>query len=162
MFAMTSNFGSRAMGRVYLAGPMATRTYGECVDWRDKMRELCETHIRFLSPLRGLEYFMETEELPLEVDGDIMNRGAAIIAKCRMDVRRADAVVAYFPDENQRTSIGSMVEIGWADMLQTPVIVIRSDKEMAHDHPFVEHLAGWTVDSIEEAAAVLNVLFDEV
>ena len=150
------------MGRVYLAGPMATRTYGECVDWRDKMRELCETHIRFLSPLRGLEYFMDAEELPLEVEGDVMNEGAAIISKCRMDVRRADAVVAYFPDGNERTSVGSMVELGWADMLQKPIIIIRSDEEKAHAHPFVEHLAGWTVQSVGEAAAILNVLFDEV
>ena len=150
------------MARVYLAGPMATRTYGECTDWRDQMRELCETHIRFLSPLRGLEYFMEHEHLPLEVDGDIMNKGAAIIAKCRMDVRRADAVVAYFPDENKRTSIGSMVEIGWADMMQKPIVVVRSKDEEAHVHPFVEHLAGWTVDSVDEAAGIVNVLFDEV
>ena len=73
-------------------------------------------------------------------------------------MRTSDLVLADFRD-TKRVSIGSMVELGWADALGIPVVTIMSKGDF-HDHAFVHQISTHVVDDVEDAAYLSMLLLD--
>jgi len=135
------------MSLVYLAGPMDGLTYVECDEWRRIAAERLKDHgITAVSPLRGKrgveEFSATTTSGPIDTDAGITGRD-------RWDVQRADMVFVNLFGA-AKVSIGTMIELGWADAARVPVVVLMSPNNI-HNHPMVRNIATYLTDDFDEA-----------
>lgn len=147
---------------VYLAGPITGRSYLDATDWRKvATRELAEHGITGLSPLRGKEYLAGLEHLPHTADQPLSTQ-KGITTRDRWDCTRSDLVLVNFEDTDkrldtngqERASIGTCMEIAWADAHRVPVVMVMRDGNV-HDHPMIREAVGFIVPTLEEALALV-------
>ena len=120
---------------VYLSGPIT----GEPADWvwrKQAARLLAACGLGVLDPLRDAEH------------GDVSGNGGLLrgepVPADRAhrdlgDVRQSVAVLAHFPYNPARQSIGTLMELGMAAAMGKPVVLV-ADGDMAA-HPFVRAFA---------------------
>ena|SRR3990167_5534328 len=146
--------------RVYLSGPIAGKTYQDAVGWREWVARRLAPGLVAVDPMRG------KERLAAHLQGQRMEdhstyahllncSPAAITARDRFDVTRSDAMLLNLM-EAKDVSLGSMVEVGWADAARVPIVLVAPFKTW--EHPILNALAGWRVESLEDAVEILNVL----
>lgn len=158
--------------RLYLAGPIAGLTYEEAaLSWRELVSdELHRVHqcdpkgwthtvsIHCYSPMRGKVFLKGTGE-PIGKQGyeqHPMSSMQGIIGRDRNDVMMCDAVFMNVYGAKD-VSIGTTIELGWADAFRKPVILIL-DKGGVHDHAFYRGLATYVCDSIEQGIECAKAL----
>jgi nucleoside 2-deoxyribosyltransferase len=145
---------------IYLAGPITGLSYGGCTDWRAKAKELVgDTPIEVLSPMRGKTYLAGETTVGDSYDQFVLSTEKAITARDRFDCMRSDLVIFNFLGA-EKASVGSCIEVGWADAFRKPSILIL-DKDVVgnpHDHAMVRAICGWRVSSLEEAIAVAKAV----
>ena len=115
---------------VYLCGPIT----GQEVDyvWRNIATEVLGTHaIRTLNPLRGKQADQISNH-GLSYKGQLAS--PEIADRDRMDIDEADLILAHFPYDPPRQSIGSLMEMGMAQAKGKPVVLCTRLKT------FNEHL----------------------
>jgi nucleoside 2-deoxyribosyltransferase len=148
------------MSSVYLCGPIAGLNYEEARNgWRKEFRTMIDKRIDLLSPMRQEGHLAEIAG-PIGAfapDNVAIATQRAIVAKDKLDIRRADLVVANFINAG-RVSIGSVAEIGFASALDKPIILIMEPESNIHDHVFIREMADIRVSSVEEAAAIVDAL----
>lgn len=143
-------------GSVYLSGPIAGQTFESATDWREFIQaELDSYGITSFSPMRREEYLSpdQLEKLPAISDryGNIPITPKGITTRDRFDTERCDLMIAYLPDA-EKASIGTSIEIGWADAFRTPIIAIMPSREgNVHNHPMITEIVGYIVETLEEA-----------
>ncbi|HKJ72685.1 MAG TPA: nucleoside 2-deoxyribosyltransferase [Alphaproteobacteria bacterium] len=153
---------------VYLSGPMTGQEYEEAESWRGAAAALLGIDgIAVSSPMRGKEALKGCGPLGGET-AEIMNCGSrAITQRDRYDVRNADAMLVYFDAYTDRVSVGTMIELGWADAFSVPVVVgynpytpedLMTTIRAQIEHPIVEGIAGWVVPGLGQATEVLRQL----
>lgn len=138
------------MPKIYLAGPMTGHSFDEANDWRrDATGALAMVEIETLSPMRG-ESYLQPGTIP---------HTPGIPARDRNDIATCDAVLMNLLEMGSRVSIGTMIELGWADMLRKPVILVRR-ADCLSQHVMVNAMLSWDVrtlnEGIELAADVVN------
>lgn len=140
---------------VYLAGPIAARTYEGAVSWRESVRAALAPDIGCLSPMRGKESIQFTPGLPgVEYHvRDVLVSHRTIVARDFSDVIRCDLVLMDLTLSGP--SIGTMVELGWAHACRKPVIAWIGAAEQP-THPFLSVLPSAFVATLEEAARVVR------
>lgn len=141
---------------VYLAGAMTGLQMAQANGWRKRVSaELERAGITCLSPLRGESW------RPTDVIGDLRFASVdkAIVRRDRFDVRRADVILMNLGDA-ETVSLGSMVEMGWADSWGKPIIVVLDPHRARdpHDHPFLREIATYIVGTLDEAVALILTL----
>lgn len=174
------------MSRVYLAGPITGLSYDGAVDWRAwAAAELAKAPgIEVYSPLRAKNYLKNETK----IDGSPgayqrmhpLSAPKGICTRDRWDVKRSDVVLMNLLGA-QQVSIGTMVEVGWADAYRVPIVLaiepaeyeVRGDRvghatdvvtkksTNPHHHAMVAELAGFQVPSLEEAVQVVKALLLE-
>lgn len=145
------------MSLVYLCGPISGLDYQGAVGWRDEFKKYLVEGIDTLSPMRGKGYLTNEKYLAERgYDEHVMSSAKGITVRDRYDTMRADFIVANFLGAT-RVSIGSMIELGWADSLRIPIVAIMEKKGNVHDHGMVNEIIGFQVQTVEEAAQVVNV-----
>ena len=146
--------------RVYLCGPISGLTADGAREWREdaeyKFRQRKLGGVKVLSPMR-FKSKLPAGALPPEGFNDLgplyTNRG--IFGRDRNDVRTSDVVLAYFAGA-ERVSIGSVMELGWADAWNIPVVAVL---DPLHDHVFVKQVATALCKDLDEAVeSVLSIL----
>ena len=148
------------MKTVYLAGPITGLSYGEAAQgWREFMeyasvRNGCEW--RCLSPMRGKEHLTGQEELLATEGQHYISTNKAIVTRDYNDVSTCDAMVANFLGAT-RVSIGTCVEFGFAHAHRVPLVLVM-EKDNYHNHGFLTEIAGYWVQTLEEAIHVLDNL----
>ena len=139
-------------GLVYLSGPITGLTFEGCTDWREHVRvRLAEHGIEGLSPMRGKEYLAGKGTIldgSSAVVSNFMSQDRAIVTRDRWDTTRADFVFCNLIGAPQ-VSIGTMIELGWADAARVPVILCMEPKGNIHEHAFVRELSGYRCDSVD-------------
>lgn len=141
---------------VYLAGPIRGLTVEEASDWRDTMTyQLERVGIRALSPMRYKAFLLHEGPILNEYPDHPMGTAKGITTRDRFDVMRCDAVFANLLGD--RPSVGTMIELGWADAYRKPIVAMWRDADPA-DHPMVRELVGYRVASFAEACEVLAAL----
>lgn len=146
---------------IYLAGPIAGSGYKEITDWRrDAALQL--SPLKTLNPMRAKEYMQnETENIHNyqlnTVIEHALGSAKGIVARDRNDVMSCDAVLMNLT-KSKSISIGSMIEIGWADAFRKPLVLII-DQDNLHIHPMVLEMAGFVVTTLEEGVEVVKALF---
>lgn len=137
---------------VYLSGPITGLEYGACTDWREYARQQLDTYnIEGLSPMRGKEFLDGLGVIDGEMQAvmeNAMTQGRAIVGRDRWDTTRCDFMLVNLLGA-KRVSIGTVVELGWADAARRPVVLVMEPKGNVHEHEFVRQLAAYHVDSLD-------------
>ena len=143
---------------VYLAGPITGCSYGECTSWRQGVIKALPPHIIGLSPLRQKEYLgMETAIMDQYPD-TVMSCQRGIMTRDRWDATRADAVFVNLLGAT-RVSIGTVMEIAWADAKRIPIVLVMEKTGNVHEHAMLRDAVGFRVETIDEGVNVLKALF---
>ncbi len=156
---------------VYLAGPISICSYDEATAWRDKVtQELAKEDIKALSPLRGKVYLRDMTEIADSyserdvegVDGydgpKCMSTARGITTRDRMDCMRCSVLFVNLLG-TKRISIGTMMEIAWADAARIPIVMILEKEDNPHDHAMVNECIGYRTDSLDEGIAIVKHIF---
>jgi nucleoside 2-deoxyribosyltransferase len=113
--------------KVYLAGPITGLTYDQGQDWRvDARNFLARYNIFGASPLRGKEYLRELVE-PITGTGEeyahlgCMSTPRGVMTRDRYDATTCDVLLVNLLGST-RVSIGTVMEIAWADAHRIPII----------------------------------------
>lgn len=143
---------------IYLAGPILGTSYGIATDWRNFVRQKLPAEYICLSPMRGKEYLKNEAVITKSLHGGHpLSTPRGINTRDRNDVIRADLVLVNFIGA-ENISIGTCIELGWADMLRKPIIIAMEDTNV-HYHKMVRDIAGYIFPTLEEAAnMVVTVL----
>ena len=140
-------FSSPHVLQVYLAGPI-TDADPEDV-WRHELR----THLRFkygivaVLPQAGALY---TEHLGIE------NPAPVLTQRDKWMCQQSDVVLANFTG-SEKASIGTCIELGWANLAGVPIIAVIPPGNI-HTHPMIESLVDFNVPDLDEAVRILRGL----
>jgi hypothetical protein len=151
----------RARGRdflVYLAGPIAGLTYTEGQTWRDYVAATVPEEIRTISPLRGKSVRLaRVGKIENSYEDNPLTAITGITTRDRFDCTRADAVLFNCLDM-RGISIGTMIELGWADAARNPIILVAKSNSEVAQHPMVRGIAGYILESLDDALMVLEAV----
>ena len=139
--------------KVYLAGPITGISWGEATDWRDGVKAKLEDNgIAGFSPLRGKEYLSHETKIDPWYEDKPMSCPKGLVTRDRFDVQTSDVIIANFLGA-ERVSIGTCMEIAWADLEQIPVITVM-EPDNVHVHAFIQELSGYIVPDLDEAVDI--------
>lgn len=150
--------------QVYLAGPITGLTYDGAEDWRAYAKtELAKFSIKGLSPLRAKDY-LRTEGL-LKADcagyGDLncLSSPRGIMTRDRFDATRCDTVLVNLLGA-KAVSIGTVMEMAWADLRRIPLVVAIEPTGNPHEHAMIQEAIGFRVPTLGEALHVVKAIAD--
>jgi nucleoside 2-deoxyribosyltransferase len=146
--------------KVYLAGPIAGQT-GEAVNSSiaEKSAILADFGYLVYHPMVGKEKLINSNDIHIAQGYDFnpIANNHAIFSRDKWMVMQADIVLADLAHAGGRVSIGTMMEIAWANLMGKQVIVIMPFGNI-HDHLFVREAATIIFGDIEEAYDYLKEL----
>ncbi len=147
---------------VYLAGPITGCSFGECTDWREYVkRELAKVGIDGLSPMRAKEYLSSLSTISGTgkeyLHMGVLSTPRAVMTRDRFDTTRCDVVFMNLLGAKQ-VSIGTMIELGWADGKRTPIVCAIEPEGNPHEHMMVSEGIGFRVTSVEEGLHILKAI----
>lgn len=141
------------MNKVYLAGPITGISWGEATDWRDGVKaELAKYGLEGFSPLRGKEYLSKETSIDPWYNDKPMSCPKGLVTRDRFDVRTSNIIIANFLGAD-RISIGTCMEIAWADVYRIPTIAAM-EPDNVHVHAFIMELCGYIVPDLDEAVEI--------
>jgi hypothetical protein len=141
---------------VYLAGPITGLSYGGAVDWREEaITRLKDIDVRGLSPMRGKTYLLKETNIGDSYGETLLSSQASITMRDRFDCMRSNMIIFNFLGA-ERVSIGSCIELGWADAFRVPAILLIEKDKNVHDHSMVRQICGWRVDNLDDAIAIVG------
>lgn len=156
---------------VYLAGPISGLTYEEASGWRDYFSEsfaLTNSDIKCLSPLRAAIHLRghkglltDCEIVPgLECVVKAMSTPLGVVTRDKFDCTNCSVVVLNLLNA-KRVSIGSMVEVGWANANNIPIVLIMEPEGNCHEHAFVTESCQFRTDSVVDAIKIVQAILGD-
>lgn len=141
--------------RVYLAGPISGLTYDGGQSWRtDAQHQLQALGIDAYSPLRAQSFLRSVGVLAATtISADPLGTAKAMTLRDRWDVQHADMVLMNLHGA-VKPSLGSMIELGWANAWGVPVVAVMEPGN-PHEHVMVSELVTFAVESLEQAIVVI-------
>ncbi len=157
--------------RVYLSGPISGMSYENArFGWREYVaKQLEKAGIDSLSPMRAKQHLVNLamqDNLSAWGDpGSVLSCSRGIMTRDRFDTTRADLVFMNLLGAD-RVSIGTMMELAWADLAQPrriPVVCVMELAGNLHDHCMVQEAIGFRCETLDEAIKVtISVLLPGV
>jgi hypothetical protein len=143
---------------VYLSGPITGLTYGDSTGWRSKTAmDLAFAGIKTSSPMRGKAFLDTGKELSALGDtGHGIASPLGITARDRFDTINAKCLLVNLLGA-KRVSIGTMIELGWADMARVPIVIVM-EPDNIHQHCIVQAVAGYIVGTLGEGVEMVTWL----
>lgn len=143
--------------KVYLAGPISGLTYDAAQDWRQQFAEACDPRIECFSPLRSKDYLRKYGALEGSYDESPLSSEKGITSRDRYDCMGADLVLFNLLG-TQRISVGTMIEIGWADAVRVPSVIVMEKEGNPHDHPMVRSATNFRVETLGDAKKIVEAI----
>ena len=149
-------------GKVYLAGPIAGRTYDAANGWRLEVAKTLQSYgVTALNPLRGKEFLRSVGAIPISViELHPFSTDEGITTRDRYDVMQCNLLLANFLGAT-KASVGTAIEFGWADAFRKPIIMVIEKEGNPFDHPMPRHLASYRVERVEDAVSLALALLIE-
>jgi nucleoside 2-deoxyribosyltransferase len=143
---------------VYLAGPITGLTFDGTNDWRKQVQVKLKAPIVGLSPLRCKNYLAGVQgKLASDSYAHLaLSTPQGITTRDRFDCQRADVVLFNFLGA-ERVSVGTCIEIGWADSARRPMIAVMEPGNL-HDHAIVRATVPFIVGSLDEAIDLIHAI----
>jgi nucleoside 2-deoxyribosyltransferase len=148
------------MFQVYLAGPIAGLNFNAASGWREDVQSRLDWtgEIKALSPLRqqdalrNIQTFTklagETERL-----ADALALPKGFTSRDRRDAQVCDVLFVNLLGATQ-VSIGTVLEIAWADAVRTPIVLVMEDHGNPHDHAMINEISAFRVTTVDDAIRV--------
>lgn len=135
------------------------------MEWRDHtIAWFKERGIRGLSPMRCKEYLeKEFANKPIGSDGNeykaqnVLSSNRGIMTRDRNDATRCDVLLVNFLGAT-RPSIGTCMEIAWADLSRIPIVCAMEAEGNPHYHGMVLEAIGYRVETLEEARLICHTI----
>ncbi|SDK39479.1 hypothetical protein [Bradyrhizobium ottawaense] len=148
---------------VYLAGPISGLNFDGATDWREEAKaHLSQFGIKTLSPLRDQEHLKEvgvftdaSKETARLKSPMSMPKGLTI--RDRWDAMRCKVLLVNLL-RAQKVTIGTVMEIAWADSKGTPIVCAVEETGNIHEHAMLMHCIGYRVPTLWEACDVTRQL----
>lgn len=151
------------MSKVYLAGPITGLNYDGAVDWRNYATEKLRP-IKGFSPMRGKEYLQrEFAEKEFTSDGDaykhfsVMSSNRGIMTRDRYDATTCDVILVNLLGA-PRVSIGTVMEIAWADANRIPIVCAMEKEGNVHEHGMVTEAIGFRTETLDGAIHIVRTI----
>lgn len=151
------------MKSLYMAGPIRGCSYDGATQWRDDVRAaLSHYGISAMSPMRSKNYLKNE----VDVDGGKLvdtyaqyplSTMRAIVTRDRNDCMKCDMVLMNLLGATT-VSIGSILEIAWADAARVPVVLVMEKSGNLHEHGMIREMCGFQVETLEEAIGVVKAV----
>ncbi|WP_210161624.1 nucleoside 2-deoxyribosyltransferase [Rhodopseudomonas sp. B29] len=150
---------------VYLAGPITGLTYDGAEDWRQAAKlDLAAAGIKALSPLRAKDYL---RNLPGRISGTgeeyahlgVLSTPRGVMTRDRFDATRCDCLLVNLLGA-ERVSIGTVMEIAFADACRTPIVCAMEPSGNPHEHMMIAEAVGFRVTSLTEALHIVKAIAD--
>lgn len=146
------------MKTVYLAGPITGLSYGGCTDWRNYcIDELGKVGIKGLSPLRMKAYLEKSTSIKDVYNEHPLSTGKGITTRDRHDCQTCDVILVNFLGA-KTVSIGTVLEIAWADAVRTPIVLVMEKENNIHEHSMIRELAGFRVETLDEGLNIVKAI----
>lgn len=145
--------------KVYLAGPITGLEYGESVDWRESAKDkLTEGGIRAYSPMRAKDYLDGVGPLESQYfDISVMSSPRGIMTRDRWDATTCDVILVNLLGA-KRVSIGTVMEIAWADLSRIPSVVAMEESGNVHEHAMITEAIGFRVPTLDEGINIVKAI----
>lgn len=141
---------------LYCAGPITGVSYGDSTDWREYVANKLPAHIRAVSPMRGKKYLANEKTIKDSYEEHPLSCQKGITCRDRMDVMRCDMILVNFLGA-KKVSIGSVMEIAWADAWRKPIIMVM-EQDNVHSHAMLREVSGFIVYNLDDAIAIANAV----
>ena len=137
------------MPRVYLAGPISGLTLDQASNtWRlDVAARLSCFDIASENPLKFIHDHIGKFDSQ-GIGGTQLGTARGLTEADRFMLSNSDIMFCNLSGA-EKVSIGTMIELGWADIQRIPVLVVMDEGNM-HDHAMVKSIASWIVPTLEE------------
>lgn len=140
---------------VYLAGPIKGRTYGDATEWRNAaIEDLARHGIVGLSPLRAKNYLQGIGVLGDSYQESVLSCDRGITTRDRLDATTCDVLFVNFLGATS-VSIGTCMEIAWADANRIPIVVCIETLGNVHDHGMIRDCTGFRVQTLSEGLDIV-------
>jgi nucleoside 2-deoxyribosyltransferase len=149
---------------VYLAGPISGLDYEGATDWREyAASELRKSNIEALSPMRAKGYLKNVGALTSNGDEykhlSALSTGRGITTRDRNDATRCDVLLVNMLGAKEK-SIGTVMEIAWADLARIPIVLAMEDSGNVHEHSMILESVGFRVPSLAGALHIVRAILD--
>ena len=151
------------MPTVYLAGPITGLTYAGATDWRHAVIEDLEAHgIKGLSPMRAKEYLASLDK-PISGTGEeyahlgVLSLPRGVMTRDRFDATRCNVLLVNLLGA-KAVSIGSVMEIAWADAYRIPIVCVIEPSGNPHELMMIAEALGYRVATLTEAVHVIKAI----
>lgn len=145
--------------KIYTAGPISGQGYDEVMTrYRSQVTTLQNMGFEVLCPMTGKEYLRN--EIEFKAQGYDMYPAScnhAIKERDRWMVGQVDLVLVDFTECKGIVSIGSCMELAWADELKKHSIVVMEEGNI-HQHCFIIECADIVFPTMDEAYKYLSNL----
>jgi nucleoside 2-deoxyribosyltransferase len=153
------------MKSVYAAGPITGLSFTGATDWRNTLQVLLKDKVQVLSPLRSKDYLKDEKVIGDSYEQEkidsplthVLSSSRGITTRDRNDVMNSDIILVNLLGAT-KVSIGTVMEIAWADMLRKPVVLIMEKNGNVHDHAMIRECVGFRVETLEQAAKVVEAV----
>ena len=147
---------------VYLAGPITGLDFKGATDWRRSVAaDLATAGITSYSPMRCKEYLAQCGTLSGHGReyGKLgtLSTPRAVMTRDRFDATRCDVLFVNLLGAD-RVSIGTVMEIAWADLSRTPIVCAIAPHGCPHDHMMITEAIGFRVPTLDEAVAITKAI----
>ena len=138
---------------LYMAGPVKGLAYGPATDWRRWLANyLKDYNVECLDPLRGKDELRDETSIDRVEYDTPMSCPKGIYVRDRYDSLRCDLLLVNLLGA-EKPSLGSVMEIAWADALHKPIILVMEPGNI-HEHTMVLGACGFRAQCLEEAGAI--------
>lgn len=141
---------------VYLAGPITGLSFTGATDWRRtaaiELGRRSIGRIETLSPMRHKDYLAGVTSIADSYEGSVLSSQRGIFYRDKLDCSRSDLVIVNMIGA-ERVSIGTVMEIAWANARDIPIVLAMEDGNL-HEHSMLREACGFRVGSVDEAIDV--------
>lgn len=153
------------MQSVYLAGPISGLDYQGATGWREEARIFLENRgIRALSPMRGKKFLKDVTSFSATCENyggrSVLASPKGIMTRDRYDATHCDVLLVNFLGA-KTVSIGTCMEVAWADGLRTPIVAVMEEGNV-HEHAMITEAIGYRVDTLKEALEITTLILGGV
>lgn len=142
--------------KIYLGGPITGLSWAEATQWRINLTEKFKDasfgsgrNYVCLSPLRGKEYLSEEQNIKHSYEEHQLSTAKMINSRDMFDVRRSDLLIVNLKNA-KKVSIGTVLEIGAAYILNKPIITVMEEDNI-HRHSMLNEQSTVIVSDIDTA-----------
>jgi hypothetical protein len=146
--------------KVYGAGHISNLSYDESTSWRDYAKKKFESvGIDFFSPMRMKQYLKEEKDLKFSYEKYPLSSSKGVMTRDRNDVITSNALLVNLKGYPDKMSIGTSMEIAWADLLRIPTVMVAEKNNVHALHPMTKEACGFIVEDLDEGIdLVISVL----